>query len=315
MASRVTDDVLARRVREVLESADLSTTTEKGIRKQLEKEFGVPLKEKKAVIRKVVEAFLADQQVGDEGGVKKEEVDGGDGLGDEDTRVPNGERVPSSSRKGGFGTVVLSEDLREFFAGAGFDTAEMGRTEVVKNLWAYIKENNLQNPSNRRQILPDDAMRRVFPKPFTMFQMSKLLTKHVFHTSANGQKQLDYEDEKPAARISAKKRKVLSPPSSPAPKRHLAASVKSNPDSAKSLGGFAKPLELSSDLSKFMGGAQTATRGEVTKRLYEYSKQMNLADPNDRRFILADETLKSLTGQSRFKAFGFQKLIKKHFIT
>jgi chromatin remodeling complex protein RSC6 len=36
-------------------------------------------------------------------------------------------------------------------------------------------------------------------------------------------------------------------------------------------------------------------------------------DPSDKSFILADDTLKKLTGEERFKGFGFSKLIKEHF--
>ncbi|PSR98399.1 Upstream activation factor subunit spp27 like [Actinidia chinensis var. chinensis] len=36
------------------------------------------------------------------------------------------------------------------------------RTEIVKQLWAYIRKNNLQDPSNKRKIICDDALRVVF---------------------------------------------------------------------------------------------------------------------------------------------------------
>lgn len=37
-------------------------------------------------------------------------------------------------------------------------------------------------------------------------------------------------------------------------------------------------------------------------------------DPSDKRYILADEALKSITGEERFLAFGCQKLLAKHII-
>ncbi len=37
-----------------------------------------------------------------------------------------------------------------------------------------------------------------------------------------------------------------------------------------------------------------------------------LQDPSDRRQVLSDATLKQLTGQDRFQAFGFAKLFNKH---
>jgi hypothetical protein len=47
----VSDEALAARVRAVLSVADLETTTERGVRKQLEGELGVSLAERKAFIR------------------------------------------------------------------------------------------------------------------------------------------------------------------------------------------------------------------------------------------------------------------------
>lgn len=35
-------------------------------------------------------------------------------------------------------------------------------------------------------------------------------------------------------------------------------------------------------------------------------------DPSDKSFILADDTLRALTGESRFKGFSFAKFIKAH---
>lgn len=56
----------------------------------------------------------------------------------------------------------------------------MPRTEVVKQLWVYIKEHNLQNPANKRNILADDKLKLVFGKDeVTMFEMTKLVSAHL----------------------------------------------------------------------------------------------------------------------------------------
>jgi chromatin remodeling complex protein RSC6 len=57
----------------------------------------------------------------------------------------------------------------------------MPRTEVVKKLWAYIKKNNLQNPKNKRNILADANLLKVFggKKEVSMFDMTKLVSKHL----------------------------------------------------------------------------------------------------------------------------------------
>jgi chromatin remodeling complex protein RSC6 len=54
------------------------------------------------------------------------------------------------------------------------------RTEVVKKLWEYIKKHDLQNPSNKRNILADDKLRPIFGKDeVTMFEMTKLVSAHL----------------------------------------------------------------------------------------------------------------------------------------
>ena len=54
------------------------------------------------------------------------------------------------------------------------------RGEVVSKVWDYIKSNNLQDPANRREILADDKLGRVFGKDkVTMFEMNKHLARHL----------------------------------------------------------------------------------------------------------------------------------------
>ncbi|HMB25798.1 MAG TPA: SWIB/MDM2 domain-containing protein [Patescibacteria group bacterium] len=57
----------------------------------------------------------------------------------------------------------------------------MPRFEVVKKIWAYIKENDLQNPENKRNILADDKLKELFggKDEVTMFEMTKLVNKHM----------------------------------------------------------------------------------------------------------------------------------------
>ena len=54
------------------------------------------------------------------------------------------------------------------------------RGQVVSKMWEYIRSHSLQNPANRREILADDKLRRVFGKDkVTMFEMNKHLTRHL----------------------------------------------------------------------------------------------------------------------------------------
>ncbi|KDO49153.1 hypothetical protein CISIN_1g0161772mg, partial [Citrus sinensis] len=52
---------------------------------------------------------------------------------------------------------------------------------VVKKLWAYIREKNLQDPKNRRNIICDEALQVLFRvNSINMFQMNKALTRHIW---------------------------------------------------------------------------------------------------------------------------------------
>ena len=54
------------------------------------------------------------------------------------------------------------------------------RTEATKRLWDYIKQHNLQNPANKRNILCDAALKAVMGKDeVTMFEMTGLVGKHL----------------------------------------------------------------------------------------------------------------------------------------
>jgi upstream activation factor subunit UAF30 len=56
----------------------------------------------------------------------------------------------------------------------------LARTEITKRIWDYIKEHNLQNPANKREIIADEKLERVFgTRTVTMFEMTKLINKHL----------------------------------------------------------------------------------------------------------------------------------------
>ena len=57
----------------------------------------------------------------------------------------------------------------------------MSRGEVVKQIWAYIKKNNLQNPQNKRNIIADAKLKPIFggKGEVNMFEMTKLVSRHL----------------------------------------------------------------------------------------------------------------------------------------
>ncbi|KAH9456252.1 hypothetical protein MJO28_006294 [Puccinia striiformis f. sp. tritici] len=55
------------------------------------------------------------------------------------------------------------------------------RPQVVKKIWEYIKSNELQNPKDRRQILCDEPLKKIFNQnSVNMFTMNKLLGDHLW---------------------------------------------------------------------------------------------------------------------------------------
>jgi len=58
--------------------------------------------------------------------------------------------------------------------------APLPRTEIVKQLWVYIKSHDLQDKTNKRMINADKKLLAVFGKPqVSMFEMAGLIGKHI----------------------------------------------------------------------------------------------------------------------------------------
>jgi len=55
------------------------------------------------------------------------------------------------------------------------------RTEVTKRIWDYIKQNNLQDPKDKRTIKADAKLKKVFDgkDSVSMFEMTKLVNAHL----------------------------------------------------------------------------------------------------------------------------------------
>lgn len=58
---------------------------------------------------------------------------------------------------------------------------QLSRPQTVKKIWEYIKERDLQDPSDKRQIICDDALKTVFKTDKVhMFTMNKLLNQNLY---------------------------------------------------------------------------------------------------------------------------------------
>ncbi|KAH9844436.1 SWI complex, BAF60b domains, partial [Teratosphaeria destructans] len=84
---------------------------------------------------------------------------------------------PQKEKKGGFHKPLnLSPALQELLG-----ESQLSRPETVKRIWAYVKERDLQDPSDKRQIRCDDKMRQVFKSDKVhMFTMNKVLAQQLY---------------------------------------------------------------------------------------------------------------------------------------
>ncbi len=79
----------------------------------------------------------------------------------------------------------------------------------------------------------------------------------------------------------------------------------------KARGGIAKPVTPSADLAKIVGTADLP-RSEIVSKMWAYIKKNNLQNPENKREILADATLKPIFGADKVTMFEMNKHIAKH---
>ncbi|EME80160.1 uncharacterized protein MYCFIDRAFT_56639 [Pseudocercospora fijiensis CIRAD86] len=96
---------------------------------------------------------------------------------DDDSEVESGEPKPEREKKGGFHKPMnLSAPLSELLG-----ETQLSRPQTVKKIWEYVKERDLQNPKDKRQIMCDEKMQAVFKgESVHMFTMNKLLANHLY---------------------------------------------------------------------------------------------------------------------------------------
>lgn len=83
--------------------------------------------------------------------------------------------------------------------------------------------------------------------------------------------------------------------------------------------GFAKPGNISSELSSFMSKneGELVARTEVTKYIIGYIKENGLQNPENRKIILPNEELKKLLSVNKDEEvtyFNLQKHMNHHFV-
>ncbi|KAI5672910.1 hypothetical protein M9H77_13274 [Catharanthus roseus] len=201
------------------------------------------------------------------------------------SETSKGSASAGTKRRGGAGGLnkvcSVSPELQ-----AVVGEAALPRTEIVKQLWAYIRKHNLQDPSNKRKIICDDALRLVFETDSTdMFKMNKLLSKHIMPLDPTKQS------------IEAKRLKVETDSTS-------ATSVV-----------VPSPMIISDALAKFFGTSEKEMlQTEATNRVWEYIKVNNLEDRLNPMAILCDAKLQELLGCESISAIGVPEILARHHL-
>lgn len=81
----------------------------------------------------------------------------------------------------------------------------------------------------------------------------------------------------------------------------------------RSAGGLQKPYKCSPALRDFVGEKQIS-RATLTSKMWAYFKDNNLMDPENKRWVIADEKLKNLLGVDRFQGFTVSKYLSDHLL-
>ncbi|XP_057841682.1 protein TRI1 isoform X2 [Cryptomeria japonica] len=98
------------------------------------------------------------------------------------TKVPkpktNPSPTPSPIKKEKTGIMLdrpVSTEMGKFCG-----VSEISRTEAMKKIWVYIKEKDLQNPENKREIICDEKLKTIFDGKTTvgMMEIAKLISPH-----------------------------------------------------------------------------------------------------------------------------------------
>jgi upstream activation factor subunit UAF30 len=299
------DDDLVLLMKKMVPEVDLQNTGVKKFTKLLSKELGgIDLSHRKDFIKTSLADIInsMEEEEEDESGSEEEE------------EQPKKKRRKSSSGVGGGGLAAVKEISPELAAFLGKGN-EMARTEIVKLLWEYIREHNLQNPDNKREILLDDEMKKVFQcDMFTMFTMNKYIGAHVYPF-----KPVDLTTNS----STPKKKKT---PKEKKPRK----------------AGTQAPYQLSPELAR-VTGKQILPRPQVTKALWDYIKAnglqvctrmfvlrkswvkrcctdssrlaLLLQNPEDKREIICDDKLKAVMGgKDKVTMFTMNKYVGPHLL-
>jgi upstream activation factor subunit UAF30 len=93
-----------------------------------------------------------------------------------------GSKAGAAKKSGGGGNSAFMAPLTPDAALAAVVGKDpLPRTEVTKRIWDYIRQNNLQDPNDKRTIRADAKLKAVFDgrDSVTMFELTKHVNAHL----------------------------------------------------------------------------------------------------------------------------------------
>jgi chromatin remodeling complex protein RSC6 len=229
----------------------------------------------------------------------------------------------------------LSPDLM-----AVVGAAELGRAQVVKAIWGYIRQYNLQDPNDKRYFTTDDKLRAIFNglERLNCFEMNKYLSAHLSRIESDSVTSTRSPASVTSSTSTSKNIISSTVESTPIPNtannttnantsdiQNSGLSTNSmyhplSPTTPDDLLGsisrsdweLVKPMRLSPELMAIVGVAELS-RSQVVKAIWNYIRQYNLQDQNDRRYFNTDEKLRVIfNGADRMSCFEINQYLTPH---
>lgn len=303
-----TDEMIRSAIVELLPTVELATTGVKKFRKLLQRRFdGVDLSARTSFIKEALTEAINNMDEEEEAESEAEnEAESEAESEDDDSDIPSRTK-PRKTNTGGYNAPKkISDKLSAFLGGV----TEISRPQIVKQLWVYIKEHDLQNPANRKEILLDGKLKDVFGcDKFTMFSMNKYISSHCHPFPP-----VDLTSPPKKAKSKTKAQAVTPSPSGKRSARNHAGSNKRARTVVKRKAGTQPPYRLSDALVAVLN-KDILPRPQVVSGLWEYIKGNGLQNPKDKREILCDDKLSRIFGgKQKVTMFSMNKYITPHLI-
>lgn len=200
--------------------------------------------------------------------------------------------------------VVPSQRLLDFCNNV--EDKAQSRSTIVKIMSNYIKENNLQNPDNRRIVYCDEKLKSLFGvDQCTMLEVGKYVTPYLHNPEDLGGRyveearlvEVSYFEKKDAEKAAEKESKASSARSAPGERRVTKPRV-------------FKQLVLSPDLAKVCKAAHLS-RPQVLKAVWVYITENDLKSGSGKP-VKCDALLQKVFGLEEIDVPGVMKGIAPH---